>query len=73
MNKVLVTIGPVSIYWYSVLILIAIILGSSIADKYAKKQNIPSNTISDMLLGLVISAIIGARIYFVIFNFGRLL
>lgn len=69
MNKVLVTIGSVSIYWYSVLILIAIILGSSIADKYAKKQNIPSNTISDMLLGLVISAIIGARIYFVIFNF----
>lgn len=69
MNEVLVSIGPFSIYWYSFLILLAIFIGSSIAIKYSHKINMPSTLISDMILGLIISAIIGARLYYVIFNF----
>lgn len=69
MNKVFVSIGPLTIYWYSLLILIAVLIGCDIAIKYSRKLNMPSNLIMDMILGLVISAIIGARIYFVIFNF----
>ena len=69
MSKILITMGPFSIYWYSVLILIALFLGINIADKYSKKVNLPSTTITDMILGLVFWGIIGARIYYVIFNF----
>ena len=69
MNKIFVSIGPLTIYWYSLLILIAVLIGCNIAIKYSRKINMPENLIMDMILGLVISAIIGARIYFVIFNF----
>ncbi len=69
MSKVIISIGPINIYWYSVLILTAIILGYELSLHYCKKNNIPEIIISDVLLGLVISAIIGARAYFVIFKF----
>ena len=69
MNRILITIGPFTIYWYSFIIIAAVLLGSAIATKYSRSQNMPSTIISDMILGLVISAIIGARVYYVIFNF----
>ncbi len=69
MNKVLINIGPITIYWYSFLIIIALLIGISIADKYSKKINLPSTLIVDMIIGLVIWSIIGARLYYVIFNF----
>lgn len=69
MNKILISIGPINIYWYSFLILLAVLIGCSIAFKYAKRLNMPEAAISDMILGLVITSIIGSRIYYVIFNF----
>ena len=71
MNKVFITIGPFTIYWYSVLIIIALFIGINIADRYSKKLNLPGTFINDMILGLVIWAIIGARLYYVIFNFAE--
>ena len=68
MSRVFVTIGPITIYWYSVLILLAVFLGYEIAIRYCKRTRIPTSAIVDMVLGLVIWAIIGARIYFVLFN-----
>jgi phosphatidylglycerol:prolipoprotein diacylglycerol transferase len=69
MNKILISIGPFDIYWYSFLILVAVLIGTGLATKYSRNQNMPSTIVSDMLLGVVISAIIGARIYYVVFNF----
>ena len=69
MDKVMVTIGPISIYWYSFLMVVAVLIGSSIATSYSRKINMPSTIISDMLFGVVVSGIIGARAYYVIFNF----
>lgn len=69
MNRVFVTIGPVTIYWYSVLILVAVLLGYHIIIKYCKKQNYRMSLITDMFLYLIIWAIVGARLYYVIFNF----
>lgn len=71
MNRVFITIGPISIYWYSFLILVAILLGYQIAVIYSRKLNYKSSYIMDMLLSLVIWSIIGARIYYVIFNFSE--
>ena len=71
MNPIFVSIGPFNIYWYSILILIAIIIGYNIAQNYTKKLNLSPTLIPDLILGLVISAIIGARTYYVIFNFSH--
>lgn len=69
MDRVFVTIGPFTIYWYSLFILIGVLLGYNIILNYCKKINFQTNSIIDMLLYLVIWAIIGARAYYVIFNF----
>ncbi len=69
MNRVLVTIGPITVYWYSFLILIAVLIGYQIAIQYSKKLNYHEMDIMDMSLFLVIWSIVGARLYYVIFNF----
>lgn len=68
MDRILITIGPFTIYWYSFLILVAVLIGCNIAIKYSQRLNMPSTIVSDMILGLILSAIIGARIYYVLFN-----
>lgn len=69
MSKVLFQIGPITIYWYSFLILVAVIVGYQIVVSYSKKISYKTNEIMDMVLYLVIFSIIGARAYYVIFNF----
>ena len=69
MNRVLLTVGPLTIYWYSFLIALGVLIGYNIAVNYSKKLNYRTSDIIDMTLNLAISAIIGARIYYVIFNF----
>lgn len=69
MNRVFVTIGPFTIYWYSVLIIAAVLVGYHLVVKYSNKINFKTSAIMDMLLYLVIWAIVGARVYYVIFNF----
>lgn len=69
MNRVMFSIGSFNIYWYSFLILIAVIIGSWLAINYAKKGSIGQTFITDLIFMLIPISIIGARIYYVIFNF----
>lgn len=69
MNRVFISIGPISIYWYSFLIVVAVLIGYNIVVNYSKKINYKTVEIMDMTLNLAISAIIGARVYYVIFNY----
>ena len=69
MNRVMVTVGSVSIYWYSFLILVAVLIGYEIAVHYSRKINYHVLDITDMALFLIVFSIIGARLYYVIFNF----
>lgn len=68
MNPVAIKIGNFQIYWYSILLIIAFSLGVFLALKEAKKQNIEKETMLDYFLYLIPSALIGARIYYVLFN-----
>ncbi len=68
MNPNFLEIGPIEIKWYAVIILTAIIIGSILAIKEAKKHQISIEFMLDLIIGTVISAIIGARIYYVIFE-----
>lgn len=68
MNRAILSIGNFHIYWYSVLIATGIIIGLYLLMKEASKQNISKDTIIDIAFYTIIWGIIGARIYYVIFN-----
>lgn len=69
MNPVIFSIGNFEIRWYSVLILVAIIIGIKLAEKEGRKFNIPDDFIFNLAFWTIIFALIGARAYYVIFNF----
>lgn len=68
MNPILIQIGNIKIYYYSIMILSGILFGSLLVIKEAKKHNISKEKITDMLFYTIILGILGARIYYVIFN-----
>ncbi len=68
MNPVLIEIGPISIYWYSIFILIAILLGSYLFFHKAKKAGLEENFYTNLVFYGIIIGIIGARLYYVLFN-----
>ena len=69
MNPVLFSIGNIEIRWYSVLILVAIFIAISMLIREGKRFNIPKDFLFNMAFWVIIFGIIGARIYYCIFNF----
>ena len=63
-------IGSFGIRWYSVLILVGILLALYLCDKEAKKHDLPKDVIFDVGFWVVIFGILGARLYYVLFNLG---
>lgn len=57
-----------SIRWYGVLISLAMLLGVSIALKRGKKKNIIGDDLLDVLIVAIPCAILGARIWYVLFS-----
>lgn len=68
MNPVIFSIGNFSIKWYSVLILLGVIIGYYFIEKEAKKYNYPKDFVFNLFFWTLICGFIGARIYYVIFN-----
>jgi len=68
MNPILLDFGPISIYWYSIIILIAILIASYVFFSKAKKQNYDEKFYTNLIFYGIIFGIIGARLYYVIFN-----
>ena len=69
MNPIAIKLGNLEIRWYSILILIAFLIGYYIVLKRAKKRGISTIHINDISFYLVIFSILGARIYYCLFNF----
>lgn len=69
MDRVFLSFGHITIYWYSVLIVLAIIIGAFLASRVADKNGITKDFLLDLIFYLIPVAIIGARLYYVIFNF----
>lgn len=68
MNSV-IDLGFISIHWYSIILLIAIVIGGKIALVEGKKWNVPEDFMFNLLFLTVLFGIIGARAYYVLFNF----
>ena len=65
----LINLGFISIKWYGLLIAISVLLGLNLSKKLARSRGIDPNFISEILPSLVFSSIIGARVYYVIFEY----
>ncbi len=68
MNSVALDLGFFQINWYSIFMLIAILVGASIFMKETKKNGIVDDVIVNLLFWVIPLSIIGARIYYIIFN-----
>lgn len=68
MNPIFLDFGSFKIYWYSITMLAAILVGTILFYKEAKKQKYTDDFLTNLLFYGIIFGIIGARLYFVLFN-----
>ncbi len=61
----------IAIYWYGLLIALAFLLALLLAIRQAKKHDLKSDDIVDFFLILIPAAIIGARLYYVAFEWSQ--
>jgi phosphatidylglycerol:prolipoprotein diacylglycerol transferase len=66
LDRVALEIGSLKVYWYGVIICFGIILGFAVAFMRMRKIGVTADDIADIALFSVPSAIIGARIYYVL-------
>ena len=64
-------IGPLTIRWYGMLIASAVVIGTLLAQKLAKKRGIDPDMVANLALWLVVGAIPCARLYYVLFEWQR--
>lgn len=64
-----IDLGFISIHYYSILLFIAILVGSNLAINEGKRHGFEENFMVNLLFGAIIFGILGARAYYVIFNF----
>jgi len=67
-NPIFLEIGVIKIYWYSITMFIGILLGGSLVIKEAKKFKISENFMYNLFFYIIPISLLGARIYYVIFN-----
>lgn len=68
MNPVIFSIGNFEVRWYSVMLLVAFIVAVFFIEREAKRFDVPKDFIFNMIFWALVFGIIGARIYYVIFD-----
>ena len=68
MNSILIDLGFIKIYWYSVMIFIAILIAGYLALREARKWKIAEDFMVNLFFFIIPIAMIGARLYFVAFE-----
>jgi phosphatidylglycerol:prolipoprotein diacylglycerol transferase len=68
MDRILLDLGIIQIKWYSVFIFLAILSACILIFREAKKKNLNEDYLINVIFYGVITGIIGARIYYVLFN-----
>lgn len=67
-DPIALQIGPLTIRWYGVIMAIAVMVGVMLASREARRQGIDPERILDLALIAAPLSWLGARIYYVIFN-----
>ncbi len=69
MNPVMINVLGLEIRWYSVILLLAVIIGVNLFLKEGKKYDYPKDFLFNLAFWIIIFGFIGARIYYVLFNY----
>ena len=67
-GPIIFEIGPFVIRWYGLLIASAILIGVTLSQYLAQRRGINPDLLGDLAIWLVIGAIPGARLYYVLFE-----
>ncbi|MET3682952.1 phosphatidylglycerol:prolipoprotein diacylglycerol transferase [Alkalibacillus flavidus] len=68
-DRVFLQLGPFPIYWYGVLIMLGAVIGLIMATQESKRLNLHKDFFVDLLVFAIPAAIVGARLYYVAFEF----
>lgn len=68
MNRVAFNIFGFNVYYYSLCILLGVIVAYILITREGKKQELPKEFISDLIFYTLIIGILGARVYYCVFN-----
>ena len=69
MNEIAFSIGGFQVYWYSLFIILGVVLAYIVIRLEAKRLMINKDFIFNLMFWAIIFGIIGARLYYVIFKF----
>ena len=67
-SEIPLPLGPLTLRWYGLLIATAVLIGLYLSSWLAKQRKLENGLISDLLPLLVLFSVIGARIYYVAFE-----
>ncbi|WP_018130534.1 prolipoprotein diacylglyceryl transferase [Effusibacillus pohliae] len=67
-DPVAFTLGPIQVHWYGIIMTSAFVIGVLLAERHAKKFGIDPEHILNMAMYIIPLAIVGARAYYVIFE-----
>ena len=65
MHPIAFQLGPLTVHWYGVMIALAFLAGLWTATRRARRENISSERIADIVIWLMVGGILGARIVYV--------
>ncbi|WP_101843068.1 prolipoprotein diacylglyceryl transferase [Halobacillus sp. Marseille-P3879] len=71
LDRVLLQLGPLSIYWYGVIIATGAFLGLLIATRETERLGLKKDYMVDIVVYAIPIAILSARLYYVIFEWDR--
>ena len=67
-GSIAIKFGPIAIRWYGILIAVGVLLGTVLAIREAARRGENPDTLLNILVVSVISALVGSRVYYVLFN-----
>ena len=68
MNQVALDLGIIQIYWYSIFIFLGMLVACILIYRESKKREIDEDFLVNLAFNTIIIGIIGARLYYVLFN-----
>ncbi|GAA0589629.1 prolipoprotein diacylglyceryl transferase [Virgibacillus siamensis] len=71
LDRVFLELGPLTIYWYGVIIAFGVFIGLYLATKESDRLGLDKDLIIDLIVFAIPAAILFARIYYVVFEWDR--
>ena len=67
-GAIAIWIGPLAIRWYGLLIATAVLLGTLLAQREARRRGEDPDQLVNVAMIAIIAGLVGARFYYVLFN-----